>query len=94
MRDRLYTVYDSVAAESGPLFHAKNDGIAFRQFRALMRDVPSHVRSDYFLYYVADYDSVNMVVLIENSEPSVVMSGDDLNDHEMSNLPDSDKDLN
>ena len=33
MIQRLYTVRDLVAEENGPIFTAKNDGVALRQFR-------------------------------------------------------------
>lgn len=32
MTMQVYTIYDKVARESGPLFTAKNDSVAWRQF--------------------------------------------------------------
>lgn len=32
----MYVVYDRVAEESGPVFEAKNDGVAVRKYRDLM----------------------------------------------------------
>ena len=32
MIQRLYTIKDQVAEEAGPIFHAKNDQVAFRNY--------------------------------------------------------------
>ena len=37
----LYVIYDRVAQESGPVFEAKNDGIAVRQMRNLLSENPA-----------------------------------------------------
>lgn len=34
----LYTVYDRLAQESGPVFEAKNDAVAMRGFRKMLGD--------------------------------------------------------
>jgi len=38
MKRKLYVIYDRVAMESGPIFEAKNDGIARRQFENAMEN--------------------------------------------------------
>lgn len=34
MEQRLYSILDTVAKEFGPIFHAKNDGVALRNLHA------------------------------------------------------------
>lgn len=36
----LYTIFDRVAEESGPVFEAKNDAVALRKFRDFMKSNP------------------------------------------------------
>jgi hypothetical protein len=47
-------VYDVVALESGPLFTAKNERCALRNFQQMMDKV--HNVDDYLLYEVGLYD--------------------------------------
>lgn len=60
MNYRIYTVYDVVADEAGPLFNAKNDGVAMRQFLDLLNKVVT--KDDYRLYCLGEYDSVDMCI--------------------------------
>lgn len=59
----LYTVYDKVAEEAGPVFQAINDGIAMRQFKSL--GIPEALEKDYTLHRIGQYDSKNMEVIPE-----------------------------
>lgn len=40
MRNNLYAVYDCVAEESGPLFEAKNDQVAWRMVLGAKLGIP------------------------------------------------------
>lgn len=42
---KLYTVYDSVAEEAGPIFQAVNDAVALRNYNNMMASTP-HVNKD------------------------------------------------
>lgn len=57
---RLYSLYDSVAEEYGPLFQAKNDDVALRNVIQMFTDM--HVRivslDCFHLYHVGDFDTV------------------------------------
>nr|WAE43336.1 MAG: hypothetical protein [Microviridae sp.] len=53
METRLYVVYDLVALESGPIFEAKNDGVALRQFGQLM--AKTEFPHEFELRYIGDY---------------------------------------
>lgn len=58
----LYTIFDKVAEESGPIYEAINDGVARRNYVNTMRNTPSHLRGDYALFRLGSYDSKNMSV--------------------------------
>ena len=59
MITRLYSVYDSVAEEYGPLFQAKNDDVALRNVIQMFTEmhVPVMNLESYHLYHVGDFDS-------------------------------------
>ena len=57
MKVNIYTIYDKVACESGPIFQAKNDGVALRCFMSLMKDTPNVVPSDYDVYCLGEFDT-------------------------------------
>lgn len=50
-KTRLYTIYDKVAEEHGPLFEAVNDAIAHRSYSDLISKLPANIMSDYELHY-------------------------------------------
>jgi len=62
MRFNLYTVYDELAEEAGPIFCAKNDAVAERQFIALKAQIAETERSKYHLYFLGEYDNGSMIV--------------------------------
>lgn len=48
---RLYSVYDSIAQEFGPLYEAVNDAVAYRKFNMLIKDMDDSVVRDYSVYF-------------------------------------------
>lgn len=52
----LYSVNDIVAGEFGPLWQAKNDQIAIRQYHTILKDVKDF-REDYQLMRMGTYDT-------------------------------------
>lgn len=74
MQMRLYSVFDKVAEESGPIFTAINDGTAVRQFRNLSRDIPPYDKEAYVLYYLGSFDTAKMAIMAEE-KPSEVLTG-------------------
>lgn len=54
MDQKLYVIYDKLAEESGPIFTAKNDMVALRQYSHLIKDVEN--QNDYSLECVGVYD--------------------------------------
>ena len=59
MEVKLYTIRDTVAGECGPVFTAKNDGVAVRQACLLLHE-PSLDVSDYALYCIGTFDVESM----------------------------------
>lgn len=48
----IYSIYDKVAGECGPLFEAANDGVAIRKFRQVMESASIEEKGDYQLLMV------------------------------------------
>jgi hypothetical protein len=57
MQTNLYVIYDKVALESGPIFEAKNDGVAFRRYNAILQE--SDHPDDFQLLKVGLFDHDN-----------------------------------
>lgn len=51
---QVYTIYDTVALDSGPLFFAPNHETAFRNYQNTMKDVP--YAADYRLLHLGSMD--------------------------------------
>lgn len=68
MITRLYSVYDSVAEEYGPIFQAKNDDVALRNVIQMFTEMNVSIVSleSYHLYHVGDFDS-ELGTLVERS---------------------------
>lgn len=58
----LYVVYDKIAGECGPVFEAKNDGVAMRQYRHLINENPTVVQDDFSLMQVGTIDKESMII--------------------------------
>ena len=61
---KLFTIYDKIAGESGPLFEAKNEQVAIRQYDQLIsqqEDILS--KDDFQLMCVGEYDHETMDLL-------------------------------
>lgn len=56
----LYSIYDRVAKESGPVFQSKNDDVAVRATCSLLSDVDSI--EDFILYRVGTFDVENHLI--------------------------------
>lgn len=65
----LYTIYDRVAEQCGPVFQAVNDGIASRNFCQLIDEKASYPE-DYDLIYLGSIDLKTM--LIQSGPPITV----------------------
>jgi len=54
MEVNIYGIYDTVAEQYGPLFEAKNDGVAQRNFEQLTKD--TQYGSEYDLYRLGSFN--------------------------------------
>ena len=71
MEQRIYVIYDKVALQSGPVFEARNDGVAYRNFkRFLDNEVTVEYVDDYKLLFVGsiNHDSSELVPEIPPQE--------------------------
>lgn len=68
MKVGLYSIYDRVAKESGPVFQAKNDDVAVRATCSLLSSVD--LCEDYILYRVGTFDAENHI--IDDCDVSIV----------------------
>ena len=57
MKVNIYTIYDTVAKECGPIYQAKNHDVAVRAFKSLISDTPNVNVSDYDLYCLGEFDT-------------------------------------
>ena len=63
----LYTIYDTVAKECGPVFEAKNDGTATRSYLSMLKS--QNLRSDeYLMYSIGRFDHESMELFIHDKE--------------------------
>lgn len=57
MKANIYTIYDVVAKECGPIFQGKNDEVAVRVFNSLLNDTPNIKPTDYEIYCLGEFDT-------------------------------------
>lgn len=62
MKNLMYSVYDKVAQEGGPIFTAKNEDVAIRKTVQLLINQPPNTIEDYKLLYVGIVNTETMVV--------------------------------
>jgi hypothetical protein len=58
----LYVIYDVLAEECGPIFEAKNDAVAARQYRNVMASRKAGDQAEYQLHCVGDIDELQMAI--------------------------------
>lgn len=75
MKNGLYVVYDNVAKESGPIFQAKNDDVAVRNFSRMLSDEKVLNPADYNLIRLGWHDTESCDLKIDFSK-TVIGVGD------------------
>ena len=68
MITNIYTIRDKVAEEVGPLFQAKNDAVAIRQFKQLIKD--SENPEEYELLCLGDFN--DQTIELETGKVKVI----------------------
>lgn len=62
MVTRMYTVFDKVAQEAGPIFNAKNDGVAMRSYLALLKETKD--QGEYKLMCLGSFENESMSIVL------------------------------
>jgi hypothetical protein len=57
VKQLVYSIYDKVAKESGPLFFAKNEEVAQRQFNNVLGDFDEVRKSEYELILIGTFET-------------------------------------
>lgn len=57
---RLYSIFDRLAEECGPIFCAPNEAVALRNYRQVIKDVPD--KSEYLLVDLGEFHTQEMRV--------------------------------
>ena len=57
MKVNIYTIYDKVACEAGPIFQAKNDKVACRACDSMISEACGNFVSDYQLWCLGSFDT-------------------------------------
>ncbi len=73
MKVNIYTIYDKVSEECGPVFQSKNDVVAYRAFKNLISDTPSVNMDDYDLYCLGLLDTETRFFVPEENYGRVVL---------------------
>lgn len=71
----LYSIYDSVAQAFSPPFTADGEPVARRQYGMLVMDMPEHIRGDYMLYKLGEFDYKSGGIKLY-LEPLLIIKGD------------------
>lgn len=75
---KVYCIYDRVAQEGGPLFCAKNEAVAVRNYNNLLSSSNVDNVSDYSLYCLGEYDS-EQPSLFGDKVPTLMNTSEDYN---------------
>ncbi len=57
MKVNIYTIYDKVAEECGPVFQAKNDLVAVRMLKSMVSENPNIPVDEYEVYCLGEFDT-------------------------------------
>lgn len=68
----LYSIYDKVAEEFGPIFESSNDMTATRAKNHLIKDVEEIMRDDYELYKVATVEVEKLDIKVISCSPVLI----------------------
>lgn len=73
MKYGIYTIYDEAADEFGPVFTAKNDAVAKRQFQQVLKGV--EYPAEFGLFQVGEFDSECTEMPLIGCESREVLDG-------------------
>lgn len=61
----VYTIYDAIAEECGPVFQAKNDNVACRACDSMISDITGTAVSDFHLWCLGSFNTETRIFLPE-----------------------------
>ncbi len=73
MNNELFTIYDKVAQEAGPIFQAKNLYVAMRYVKDMIKDNNINL-TEYDLVRLASFDSESMIITVLPKADAVELS--------------------
>lgn len=73
MKVNIYTIYDKVSEECGPVFQSKNDVVAYRAFKHLISDTPNVDLDDFELYCLGLFDTESRFFVPETDYGRLVL---------------------
>lgn len=73
---KLFSVFDRKAQEFGPLFEAKNEDVAIRQFKNMLSSERMLSPEDYDLYSFGEFDREKGHILLEAEDNFIVFAGE------------------
>lgn len=68
----LYVIYDELAKQAAPIYLARTDELALRQFEAQKSQLPEAILRDLRVYRVGYFDLASM--LITGAQPVIIDS--------------------
>ncbi len=80
MKVNIYTIFDKVQEECGPVFQAKSDVVAYRAFKRIISDTPSVHFDDYDLYCLGLFDTESRFFVPEVDYGRLVLKDLEVND--------------
>lgn len=75
---RLYSIFDRIAEEFGPVFEAKNDSVAIRNWRNTLERAEGVREDEYRLYWIGTIDH-STGKIVPTDIPAEVMTAVALN---------------
>lgn len=61
MKQYVYSIYDSVAEQYGPVFNCNNDGVAIRNYKQALDSV-KYSQDDWILYCLGTFEDETGVI--------------------------------
>lgn len=90
MKNEIFTIYDKVAQEAGPIFQAKNLSVAIRYVNEMIKDNKINL-TEYDLVRLGSFDSESMFLSVFPKADAVELSNcvtfaDDVNEFMEANV--------
>lgn len=68
----MYVLFDKIAQESGPIFEAKNDGVAIRNYKGFLSSKESLFDNEFELVKIGEIDKETNIITQNKSNNYIV----------------------